>query len=62
MPAPAATEAAIKRALAAAKATGLAVTSFTVTRDGTVTVSTAQNVDSQPESSQARKPKQWAKR
>jgi len=62
MPAPAATEAAIKRALAAAKATGLAISSFSVSRDGTVTVSTAQNMDSQPESSQSRKPKQWGKR
>lgn len=41
MPAPAASQAAIERALAAAMARGLVVTGFSVSRDGTVNVSTA---------------------
>lgn len=62
MPAPAATESAIRRALDAARASGLAVTSFSVARDGTVTVLTCQPVDSGAESAQSHEPKRWNRR
>lgn len=61
MPAPAATEAAIKRAISAAQAAGLTVASFSVSRDGTVNVVTAQPVDSAHDSPQIVRPKAWRK-
>lgn len=64
MPSPAASQAAITRALAAALAAGLRVTSFAVSRDGTVTVDTAdaKAIDAAPDSVQPSTPKKWAKR
>lgn len=66
MSAPAATEAAITRALAAANAAGLRVARFSVSRDGTVTVETApaklESVDSKDSNVQPISPKAWAKR
>lgn len=61
MPAPAATQAAIERALAAAKAQGLAIASFSVSRDGTVRITAANVVDSPEKAAQTRTPKKWAK-
>lgn len=67
MPAPAATEAAIARALTAAQKAGLHVTGFSVSRDGTVKVECSsapesEALDSSRESGQVVKPKQWGKR
>ena len=64
MTAPAASQAAIQRALTAAKQAGLQVARFSVTRDGTVVVETAQpeSVDSAAANVQPIKPKAWAKR
>lgn len=63
MTAPAASQAAITRALAAATAAGLQVTRFAVARDGTVTVETAPKlVDSRTSNVQPITPKAWAKR
>ncbi len=63
MTAPAASQAAITRALAAATAAGLHVTRFAVARDGTVTVETGPKpVDSAPANVQPMKPKAWVKR
>lgn len=63
MTAPAASQAAITRALAAATAAGLHVIRFAVARDGTVTVETAAKpVDSAPANVQPIGPKAWAKR
>lgn len=63
MGAPAASQAAIKRALDAAKDCGLMVTGFTVSKDGTIQVETAAaSVDSDSSNVQPLRPKQWAKR
>lgn len=71
MTAPAASQAAITRALAAATAAGLHVTRFAVARDGTVTVETAPKpvasaaekpVDSPADNVRPITPKAWAKR
>lgn len=63
MPAPAASEAAISRALSAASAAGLQVSSFSVSRDGTVTVETTpKSVDSPAPNVQPITPKAWGKR
>lgn len=64
MTAPAASQAAIQRALTAAKQAGLQVARFSVTRDGTVVVETAQpeSVDSAAADVQPIRPKAWAKR
>ena len=67
MAAPAASEAAIRRALSAAKAAGLQVNGFSVSRDGTVEVQCgepgeAEALDRSPQSGQVVKPRQWGKR
>lgn len=70
MPAPAASESAITRALSAASAAGLQVTRFSVARDGTVTVETkpkalepeAKSVDTPAANVRPLEPKAWAKR
>jgi len=63
MGAPAASQAAIQRALEAAKSCGLNVTGFSVSKDGTVQVTTmTAPVDSEPGKVQPLRPKQWAKR
>ncbi|SMO63873.1 hypothetical protein SAMN06265221_105217 [Paracoccus laeviglucosivorans] len=63
MGAPAASQAAIKRALDAAQSCGLTVTGFTVSKDGTIQVETAAApVDSSRDNVQPLRPKQWAKR
>jgi hypothetical protein len=63
MTAPAASEAAIKRALAAATAAGLQVVRFAVARDGTVTVETAAKpIDSAAANVPPLAPKAWATR
>lgn len=62
MGAPAASQAAIRRALEAAKECGLQIAGYTVSKDGTITVTTAQAMDSAKEAGQVVKPKQWAKR
>jgi hypothetical protein len=63
MTAPAASEAAIKRALVAATAAGLQVVRFAVARDGTVTVETAPKpIDSAAANMRPLGPKAWAKR
>lgn len=59
MPAPAASEAAIKRALAAAQAAGIKVASFRVTREGTVEVIAALPVDKAPANVAPLQPRQW---
>lgn len=61
MGAPAASQKAIERALAAAKAFGLTVTGFTVSKDGTVQVTTAPAVDNTQSNVQPFRPKGWAK-
>jgi hypothetical protein len=63
MTAPAASEAAIKRALAAATAAGLQVVRFAVARDGTVTVETAAKpIDKPAANVPPLEPKAWATR
>ncbi len=62
MPSPAASQKAIERALEAAKAAGLLVTGFSVSKDGTVAVTTKPPVDMQTASVQPLEPKRWAKR
>lgn len=62
MPSPAASQKAIERALIAAKAAGLTVTGFSVSKDGTVAVTTKHPVDMEPASVHPREPKRWAKR
>lgn len=67
MAAPAATEAAIRRALSAAKAAGLHVSGFSVSREGKVEVqcgepARAEELDSSAKSGQVVKPRQWGKR
>jgi len=61
MPAPAASQKAIERAIGAAKACGLTVTGFRVSKDGTVEVSTAvpAAVDRPPADVSRMVPKQW---
>lgn len=67
MGAPAASQKAIERALAAAKSFGLTVTGFTVAKDGTVQVTTApptiapSEVDTGTGNVQPLRPKGWAK-
>lgn len=67
MGAPAASQKAIERALAAAKSFGLTVTGFTVSKDGTVQVTTtpdgsqSQTVDKPQGNVQPLRPKVWAK-
>lgn len=61
MGSPAASQKAIERALAAAKSFGLTVTGFTVSKDGTVQVTTAQPVDKPQGNVQPLRPKVWAK-
>ena len=64
MGAPAATDKAIIRALAAAKACGLQVVGYTVNKDGSVDVRTTEpaQVDSQPDNVPRLAPKSWASR
>lgn len=62
MPSPAASQKAIERALIAAKAAGLQVTGFSVSKDGTVAVTTKTPVDNETVSMHPREPKRWAKR
>jgi hypothetical protein len=62
MPSPAASEAAIKRALDAAKGCGLRIMAFSVSRDGTVFVQTAESVDTPPANAPSPEPKRWQKR
>ena len=70
MPAPAASQAAIARALQAALAAGLRVTGFAVSRDGTVRVDTAPPgaepantpLDQSAKDVQPSTPKKWATR
>ena len=71
MPAPAATKKAIERAISAATACGLTVTSFTVEKDGSIHVTTAParkpcddgrdagHVDSAASNVRPLVPKQW---
>lgn len=61
MGAPAASQKAIERAIGAAKACGLVVTGFTVSKDGTVQVTTTAPVDKPPANVQPLRPKGWAK-
>jgi hypothetical protein len=64
MTAPAASQAAIERALAAAKAQGLQVTGFSVSRDGTVRVDAApapDQVDKPAAAVQPLRPRQWTR-
>jgi hypothetical protein len=66
MTAPAASQAAIERALAAAKAQGLQITGFSVTRDGTVRIdaaslAAADPVDKPAASVQPLRPRQWTR-
>lgn len=58
---PAASQKAIERALAAAKSFGLTVTGFTVSKDGTVQVTTAPPIDNKSDNVQPLRPKGWAK-
>lgn len=63
MAAPAASQAAIKRALEAAMGCGLTITGFTVSKDGTIQVMTSEAlVDSGNSNMQPAMPKRWAKR
>lgn len=64
MGAPAATDKAIIRALAAAQACGLKVSGYTVNKDGSIEVRTADPapVDSQPANVSRLTPKSWASR
>ena len=64
MGAPAATDKAIIRALTAAKACGLHVIGYTVKKDGSVEVRTAEPapVDSPPANVSRLTPKSWASR
>lgn len=62
MTAPAASKAAIERALNAAKAAGLTITGFRVSRDGTISVETAPPapLDESARTMPVSRPKQWA--
>lgn len=62
MSAPAATQAAIERALKAASAAGLHITGFRVSRDGTITVETGAPapLDESAKAVPVSRPKQWA--
>lgn len=62
MPAPAATKAAIQRAIEAFQAAGLAIGAVSVSRDGTVRIETPveKTVDMGAISGQRLKPKKWA--
>lgn len=64
MPAPAATKAAIQRAIEATKAAGLTPSAVTVSKDGTVRVETVTEiaVDTRRGSAQVLKPKKWSTR
>lgn len=63
MAAPAATQAAIKRALTAARDSGLTIAGFSVARDGTIEVTiTREDMDSRRSNVQPAVPKKWAKR
>jgi len=61
MGAPAATQQAIERALAAAKAVGLEVTGFAVLKDGTVDVRT-KKVDTASPEAEVFRPKKWGEK
>lgn len=61
MGAPAATQQAIERALAAAKAVGLDVTSFAVRKDGTVEVRT-KGLDTASPDAEVLRPKKWGEK
>lgn len=71
MPAPAATKAAIQRAIEAAQACRLRVTGFTVGKDGSIRLETSEaatplsapeSVDTPPTNVQPLTPKKWANR
>lgn len=64
MPAPAATKAAIQRAIEATKAAGLTPSAVMVSKDGTVRVETVTEklVDTAKPSAQVLQPKKWATR
>ena len=64
MPAPAATKAAIQRAIEATQAAGLAIGAVSVSKDGTVRIETQaeKTVDKQVNNVQSLKPKKWATR
>lgn len=64
MPAPTATQAAIRRALEAAKDIGLSVAGYTVAKDGTisVTLAGAETVQATHPTPRQTAPKAWATR
>lgn len=64
MPAPAATKAAIQRAIEATQAAGLAIGAVSVSKDGTVRIETQVDkiMDKQLNNVQSLKPKKWATR
>lgn len=60
MPAPAATKAAIQRAIEATRAAGLTAYAVSVSRDGTIRIETATPKEKPVETTNALTPKKWS--